>query len=263
VVEVVRAASAEKVPWKSASDVSDQQGVNMAIFGHPGSGKTTLAATAQDSDASRDVLFVDFGDAGIRSIQDRKDIQVFAAMKDGEWDGVIRVSEYLKRGKHPFKTLVFDTLSGAQKMALRKVMTVSPTPGTPGIQDYGKANELVLALVNDWCAMSRETGINVIFNVHALETKDEDSGIIYIRMALTPGVREGLLQRVDAVGYLSEERKGAQKPPVHKLVLRSNARVLAKYRQPRTGPQLPLEIENPNLGRIVEHSKGIKLYADE
>lgn len=246
------------LPWSSASKVADKQGVNIAVFGHPGCGKTTLAAGAQDTEHGRNAVFFDFGDAGIRSIRDRPEIQVVDAKKMG-WDGFDNVLLFLKStigtDKQPFKTWVFDTMSGMQKVALAKVMATTPSADMRG--NYGKANDYVNQVVSDCCALSREQGINVIFNAHAAETQDGENGIVYIRMSLTPGVLNHLLSTVDSIGYLSE---GTTSKLPRELLLRSNARVIAKYRQPRSGPQLPEKIKNPSMAALIEHTKGVRTY---
>lgn len=254
-------------PWKPASQTIQGLGVNIAIFSHPGAGKTTLLKTAQDSEYGRDVLVIDL-EGGTRSISDRDDVMVATKPgTDGEplttWDDVHEISEMLRamvrKGTCPFKTIGFDTLSAAHRLALAKVMKSSPTPDMPSQPEYGKANELMLDLVRGWCTLSREKGINVVFNCHAVEEKDADSGIVLIRMSLTPGVIKGLYQAVDSIGYLAADSKTNNR----RLLLKETPKVLAKFRQPQSGDQLPLEIDNPDLGTIIEHVKGIRPYTQE
>ena len=251
-------------PWKPASQVVKALGVNMALFGHPGSGKTTLLKTAQDSEYGRDVIVIDM-EGGTRSISDRDDVMVATKPgTDGDpletWDDVSAVSELLRRqvieGTCPFKTIGFDTLSAAQRLTLQKVMKASPTPDMPSQPEYGKANELLLDLVRKWCEVSRRYGVNVIFNCHAVEEKDESTGIVLIRMSLTPGVIKGVYQAVDSIGYIAADPKTNRR----RLLLRETPKVLAKFRQPQSGPQLPLEIDDPDLGNIIEHVKGIEPF---
>ena len=232
----------------------------MCLFGFSGAGKTTLAAEAQDEPLAQDVLVIAL-EPGIRSIADRDDVMVWPKPKeDGTipevtYDQVQRLSEQLKRmvrkGESPFKTIVWDSLTAAQPIALKHVMKVSPTPEMPSQPEYGKANALVLGWIHDWCALSRERGINVIFITHAEEQKDEATGMTYIRMSITPGLQKGVYQTVDSIGYLEEKTNGDRK-----LLLKNTSRVIAKYRQPKTGPQLPLEIINPTMGDIIKHAKG-------
>jgi len=254
--------SAQADPWKPATEVVEALGVNMAVFGHPGAGKTTLVASAQDSTHGGPVLLIDL-EGGVRAISDRADVMVATDPKGDpltEWMDVTRISDRLKRdvkaGTCPFKTIAFDTLSAAQRMTLKQVMATSPNSGAmPSQPEYGKANELLLDLVRSWCTLSREYGINVIFNCHAVEEKDEATGIVLIRMALTPGVIKGVYQAVDSIAYISSDTKEERK-----LLLKTTNKVLAKFRQPQSGPQVPLEIKNPSMAQIIEHVKGVKPF---
>lgn len=257
----------ESVPWAPASEASQALGLSAAIFGYPGSGKTSLFKTALESEYGKDVLVLDL-EGGTEVLSDRDDIFVWPKpeevdtpkgpqlrLPDITWDDVIRVSEGLKarirRGELDIRTLGVDTLSAAQRLTLKKVMKSSPTPDMPSQPEYGKSNELLLAFVRDWCGLARETGINVIFNCHAEEVKDESTGMVLIRMSLTPGVIKGVYQAVSAIGYLAEDPKSSQRT----LLFKTTGKVLAKYRQPQSGDQLPLEIRNPSLGAIFDQRR--------
>jgi hypothetical protein len=244
-------------PWQPASEVSRALGWSLALFGYPGSGKTTFGATDK-------TLIVDL-EGGTEVLADRPDVMVWPRKdKEGRipkvtWDEVMALSDRLRKGDHPFEVIVFDTLSAAQRLTLQKVMKASPTPDMPSMPEWGKSNELLLQLVREWCALAKETGINVIFNCHAEEVKDESTGTVLIRMSLTPGVIKGVYQAVSSIGYLAEDPKSGKR----KLLLRSTNKVLAKYRQPLTGPQLPLEIDDPSIEKILKHRKGALQHLDK
>jgi len=236
----------------------------MCLFGYAGAGKTTLAVSAQDDpEMGADVLVIAW-EPGIRSIADRDDVMVWPKPNDDgtlpvpTWDLTDKLSRDLqkqvRRGECPFKTIVFDSLTAGQRLSLEKVMKASPTPEMPSQPEYGKANELLLGLIRDWTALSREKGINVIFTAHAEEQKDEATGTMLVRMSLTPGCIKGVYQTVDSIAYLEEKANGQRK-----LLLKNTPRVIAKYRQPMTGPQLPLEIVSPTMGDIIRHAKGKKV----
>ena len=254
---------ASDVPWAPASQVAKALGMSMALFGYPGSGKTTFAASAGESPYGRDVLILDL-ESGGEVLADRDDIMIWPKPDENgripeiTWDGVVRVSEGLKtairRGDFPIRTLVIDTMSAAQRLTLAKVMKSSPTPEMPSQPEYGKSNELLLQFVRDWCSLAKETGVNVIFIAHAEEIKDESTGVVLIRMSMTPGVIKGIYQAVSSIAYLAENTKTGKR----RLLLKSDAKVLAKFRQPQSGPQLPLEIDDPSLGKIIDHRRNVR-----
>lgn len=246
------------VPWAPAAEVSKALGMSLALFGYPGSGKTTFAATPK-------TLLLDL-EGGAEVLADRTDVMVWpkpdanGRLPKITWDDVVALTEGLRnalvKGTLPFNVLCFDTLTTAQRMCLAKVMRASATPDMPSQPEYGKANELLLAMVREWCQLAKEYGINVIFNVHAEEVKDDASGVVLIRMSLTPGVIKGVYQAVSSIGYIAETPgKSATDPSKRKLLLRSTNKVVAKFRQPQSGPQLPLEIDDPSLEKILDHRR--------
>ena len=241
-------------PWQPASEASQALGWSLALFGFPGVGKTTFSAVPKS-------LIVDF-EGGTEVIADRDDVMVWPRRgKDGKlpkitWDDFMALDRRLRTGNHPFEVIAFDTASAAQRLTLAKAMKASATPQMPSQPEYGVSNALLADVIEAWCALSRETGITVVFNIHAQEVTEE-SGSILIRMALTPGVTRTIHQSVSSIGYLEEVRSGV--PPNvkidRKLTLRSTNKVQAKLRQPLSGPQLPGEMTNPSLVKILEFRK--------
>ena len=248
--------AAEKYPWSPASMVADKQGLNLMIFAMPGAGKTTLAASANDSPLGDPELIVNF-DCENRSISDRDDIMVWPGVDLGgqieSWRQFDAFNTRLVR-KNPFKTIVFDTVSSGYNYAYREIIGKS-SARRDGRQEFGDANQLIIDLVAEWANLSREQGINVIFTCHAEEKQEGENGPINLRPSVTPGVVKGMYQRVSTIGFLEENRQGKRK-----LILHNTVKVVAKHHQPRSGNSLPLEIPDPNMGRIIDHIKGKQSY---
>jgi len=244
----------------TAKDAAGKDGLNLVVFGYGGCGKTTLIANAQDSEAGADVFIIDT-DKGMKSLGDREDVVVWRGPdpenKPLTWEDIIRIIDWLKRTEHTYRTIGFDSITAAYRLCLAYVMKSSPTPDMPSQPEYGKANELMLAVIRDMKeSFSVRKGWNVVYTAHAEEMKDESTGTVLIRMAITPGVVKGLYQIVDAIGYLSESPKDRTR----RMILKNTPKVVAKYRQPQSGPQVPLELDNPNLGRLLEHVKGTRTF---
>jgi phage nucleotide-binding protein len=228
----------------SAADVPDQWGLNMLIYGDPGAGKTTLAASAQDSKFGKDVFFMDV-EGGTRSIADRKDITVFRPEK---WSDIGEAYDYLVTETHKFKTIVVDSITDTQEMGLSKLV-VDSGRGRPSQDEYVMSNSLIKSFVGDLVNLSKTLGWNVIFNAKVREFAQEGGGII-ARPALTDKAVEGVVGLVDVVAYLSVDGDGNRK-----LNLRPHGIYTAKVRQPKTGPQLPALIEDPDLGQLLDIMK--------
>jgi hypothetical protein len=233
------------MPWKPATQIADAQGMNLAVFGYPGAGKTRFAASGPKP------IIIDADGTAARTLRNRADVMLF---QPKDWLDCEKISRTLLHKKHDFETVCWDTLTSLQRFALKNVMSASATPQMPNMGEYGKANEMVVALVDDWCSAARERGINVVFNVHAEEVKDESTGVVLIRMSLTPGAMKGVYRAVDTIGYIAEQN--TKDGRAFRLLLHSNNRIVAKHHQPEEGDGIiPLEIDAPDLGKIIAKSK--------
>lgn len=249
-------ATSNAPPWSPPNEIAEAQGFSGLIFGHPGCGKTTLLCSAVSAESGSPLLVVNF-DQRTDSIRDRSDLMVWPGKSSGgvikSWQYAVAFLARLSGGNHPFKTIGFDTVNNMYALALRHVKAT--TNHRDPRQTYGEANDLVLAIITEWAAISREQGINVIFTCHDGEKKDGEDGPIYIRPDVTPGVIKGLYQSVANIGYLEERMQRKRR-----LVLHNKLNVIAKVHQPQSGEQLDLEIDNPNLGKIIDHLRGVSVY---
>ena len=235
---------ASNLKFLKASEVNDAWGVNMLIYGSPGVGKTTFAASAQDSPYGKDVLFIDV-EGGVRSIADRDDITIF---RPDSFDDVKSVFMALKNGElAQFKTVVVDSIGETQALGLRTIMRTAKNPDLPGLQDYGKSNEQIGILIRGLRGLAQAQGVNVVITALAVESKDENTGAILTRPALTPKALELATGAVDMLGYMTQKKDGTRV-----LNFQPSTSYMAKLRQPATGAQIPLVIENPTLPRILE-----------
>jgi AAA domain len=241
------------VPWQPAAEVSEAVGMSIALFGYPGSGKTTFSAV-------RDSLILDL-EGGTEVLADRADVMVWprkdprtGKRKEPTWPEVSSISSQLLTKKHPFRVVTFDTMTKLQSIALKSVSPGLAQGQQPSQPEYGKANNFVNDLIEKWCAHARENNIAVVFNVHAAEVKDEDSGSLLIRMDLTPGVIKVMYREVSHIAYI-EEYKGTAGKTIRRLQLANTAKVTAKFRQPQSGPQVPSVVDGDkvSLDYLLKH----------
>lgn len=237
-----------------ASEVTDAWGMNMILFGVPGVGKTTLAASAQDSPHGKNVLFIDV-EGGTRSIADRADIDVIRPDSMGE---VKEIYDWLADGTHDYRTIVVDTISELQRVGLGEILQTGNNPDWPQIQDWGKSTEQMLKFVRAFRYLAQNKGWNVIFTAHANQQADKISGAVLIRPNLTPGATVAVTGVVDVCGYMKLLPDGTRQ-----LQLAPTRTVAAKYRQPLTGRRLPDVIDNPSMVDILGHLKGNKTLPDK
>lgn len=246
-----------KAPWAPVTTLKGKQGWIVAIFGPPGSGKSTLVAEAARVEAGKELLIVNF-DGELKSLEDRDDLMVWpgpdtnkGVIKD--WPMYKTFSTQIRSRTHPFKTFQFDTINSMYDLAYQQALKTAGANRDPR-HIFGIANDLVIGEIDAWKTYGREKGYNVIFVCHSEEKQDGENGPLMIRMQVTPGVVKAIMQKVSTVGCLLVVLGK------RKLYLHNTARIIAKHHQPQTGDQLPLEISEPNFGRILEHVRGIRKY---
>lgn len=247
-----------KQPWSRVKQLAGNQGLVMALMGPPGSGKSTFGASATRSEHGRELLIVNF-DGELKSLEDRDDIFVWpgAEVNSGrirDWSHYSAFSSQLRRRKHPFKVIQFDTVNAMYEIAYKKALASGHRNPR---QTWGEANDLVNEEISAWAAYAREKGVNVLFVTHTEEKQEGENGPLRIRMQVTPGVVKHILQKCGTVGCLLVKPG----PGDHRnLILHNTARVIAKHHQPQTGDLLPLEIIDPDFSRILEHVHGVRPY---
>lgn len=235
-----------------ASDVGQAWGLNILIYGVSGSGKTTLCGTAQDTVNGRDVLYIDL-EGGTMSISDRPDIAVYRPKSWADIGNAVRA--LMQDPDHTFKTVIVDSLSEAQTLALKSVIGDKEAVTQ---QDWGKTNDKVLNLVRALRQLTHTRGINTIFTALERENKDEMTGAIRTGPALTPGSSINVGAAVDSIGYLTWNAK-TKKRILH---LSGDGRFVAKVRQPPTNKRVPDQMEDPSLAVIIDALKGVPTDAN-
>lgn len=247
-----------KLPqFKKASDFKGKTGMDLLIFGPPGVGKTTFVATAQESEYGKDLLWFDI-DGSAASLEDRDDIAVWPdreEMPTPSWKQLRAVVDSLIAvgGDSPYKTLCFDSLSSIY-YDLIVPQVVGSREAQPKIQHWGESNRILLKLISDVRTLNAH-GINTIFIGHVKEEKeiiDPDAGtsVVNVRLAGSPQGRDEILRIVNNVGYYDWDRRLQNRV----LKFRRERRVDApKFRQPRSGEQMPLELTNPTMHDVLKY----------
>lgn len=247
--------------FSSVKDERASTGINMVVFGPPGTGKTTLAASVKSAQPDSKVLLFDI-DLGRESIRDldidyAEPPKLLRARAAGESEeGIDRkltwqeLRDYLDialalKDQSPYKTLIFDSLSSIYYELLIPKVVGSDTKKVEW-PHYAEAQRLLTKFVRDAKSLC-EYGINTIFIGHQKEESDGD--ITNIRLALPQGVRNEILLAVNHVGYL-ERKKNTETRILH---LTPPRRVDGpKLRQTQSGKQAPLTYEDPNMTKIIE-----------
>lgn len=250
--------------FASVKDEQSATGLNMVVFGPPGVGKTTFAASIKAARPDEGVLIFDI-DVGRESVRDvdlhyAEPPKLLAARAAGEsTEGIerklswVELRDYLDtalalKGSSPYRTLIFDSLSSIYYELLIPKVVGSEVKKVEW-PHYAEAQRLLTKFVRDAKSLC-EYGINTIFTGHVKEENDGD--ITNVRMALPQGVRNEILLVVNHVGYLDRKRNSETR----ELHMAPPRRVDGpKIRQTQSGKQAPLTYEDPTMGKLLDALK--------
>lgn len=251
--------------FANVRDDSGDLGVNMVVFGEPGVGKTTFAASIREAHPEKGVLIFDI-DVGRESVSDldidyAEPAKLLDAREKGEsteglekkltWDelrGYLDTALAMKDNS-PYKSYIFDSLSSIYyELVLPKVVG-SETKKVEWPQ-YFEAQRLMTKFIRDAKSLC-EYGVNTIFTGHS--TTEQDDDMTYVRLALPPKIRNEVLLCVNHVGYLTRSKKDRELRELH---LAPPKRVEGpKLRRTQSSPEIPLVMEDPKMGQLVEMLK--------
>ncbi len=229
------------------------------LNGRAGSGKTTIAATAP-----KPILLLDIREQGTKSIADVKDVDVFNVTS---WDDVsptnpASIFYALKEQPTLYRTVVFDTLTQLQDVAMEKVLQETGRANEkPYLADYGTVNTMVKNLVRAY----KELPMVKIFLCQ--EKVSNTDGVAAEQLnpecgpAVSPGIALAVCAAMDVIGhcYIDESpvKQGGQVRSViqHKLRLKPHRNYLAKVRKPLS-VDVPDFIVNPTYDDILAIVQG-------
>lgn len=230
------------------------------LYGKSGTGKTTLAC-----DFPGPKLLLDINDRGTDSVTDVKGLEVLPCE---EWGDFEETYWFIKKNKSKYKSLIIDTVSMLQGMALTKVVGDSGREGRNGgmltKKDWGEA----ASLLNTWIMNIRDLPMHVIFLAQDRvsnaggEDDDNDGQILpEVGPRLMPSVASTLNAAVSIIGntFVRErvtKTKTADKKIVEKrkieycLRIGPHAYYTTKVRKPKS-IEVPSFLVDPTYKELV------------
>lgn len=244
-VEVVIKRVKKKI--KRASELDDP--MRICVYGRPGKGKTRLMATLPK------VLLIDVNDRGTKSTKKDLDPDVFQVEY---WAELNDVYWFLKMGDHEYESVVLDTVTAMQNLALKFVMgdeasrDASRDPDMPSRAIWGKTNELVKTQIINFRNLPMNFGVTAHERARDVGEDEEDTQIV-ISPELSPGAMKTLEGAVDIIGHMTKKKvrvkKGEKKITVvrYELFVGESERFITKDRFGAFGEV----VRNPHLGEMI------------
>ncbi len=230
--------------------------LNVLIYGDPGSGKTTLAASAWEVPDMRPVLIVDV-EGGTKSVKTKYPKVNVVRIKThydqkgrvvkSAWDSLEELYEILKKGEGEYKTIILDSLSEIYWIYMAhwmdSVVAEHPDrdPDVPAQRDWGKASARIKSIVRRYRDLDR----HVIFTALKGAVTNDDGMVLNYTPAFPGKLAYESAAFVDEVYYLYTK---TDKDVTSRVILTENAKkYLAKSRN-----GMPQTVEDPTMGKIAE-----------
>jgi phage nucleotide-binding protein len=227
--------------------------IKALVYGKPGFGKTTFAATAMDSVDLSDVLFINI-EGGLLTIADKKPLVVdIGRNEDGSPNGhVVQDLESViwsvvgkKPGFENVKTVVLDSATELQTIDLEDVVNQTGKDiDSRAIQDYGKDSARLKRIFR----MLKDIKCNVIFTAIVKTSVQENSGkVTEVAPALTAKVAESLMGYVDFVWYMYKDETGDRY-----ILTEEQGPIRAKTRNKKFFDKIGKKVKNPTLPELYK-----------
>jgi hypothetical protein len=158
------------VIFSDLEDIEDHR--TFAIYGRPGTGKTTFAGSFP-----KPIAYIDIRDQGTASLRGLKGVKVKQLEDIEDLDEILR---HLRKHHSQYKTVVLDTVSQLQQMAIEelfdgKQLKKGKRPGDWGtmtMQDWGTVTGKLKRLIIDFRDLA-DYGLNVVFLAQEKVSKEE------------------------------------------------------------------------------------------
>lgn len=177
---------------KLTKPANKPQRISLLLWGDPGCGKTTLAATAPGVK-----LWINFDPDGTVALNNRDDVLVMDLAGEPEKivdsflkDDPLKISTFFN--DHPeVETVVIDSVSEFAMRALMHGVTKihnkigpQPTFEEPGQQGYGRRLNITYKMVHNMLKITSKYNKHIIFITHEKEVSGKDGVLKYISLRL-------------------------------------------------------------------------------
>lgn len=239
------------------------------IHGEQGSGKTTLASTIA---ALGQTLYIDLiGEKGVRSFYGTPQAANITTVRPTSITQLDDIFWKLDAGDHPYRAVIIDSLTAAQRMATRYLLGHDETAvreiGKGSAQStwdtWGKSLNILVDIATFWYGLAdanRRQPLHVVMTAQTKYLEDEVAGITYRTPDVQKGAQSIVLASADYILFCdveqNEEALGDDtQPPVRFIVrfgkqigYRTKARVPGHLR--RKVPPILGRKSSPDLAKL-------------
>lgn len=248
------------IKQKIGSPQIEDYRLKMVVYGDPGTGKTTFAATAQHHKDTKDVLFLDIN-KGLLSVAEESELihETPDAIEIDKYSEVGEVYEFLAKGDHDYNTVVIDTFTDLQELNLEAIVqeeldqASSRGKKRDGLddrwrEDYGTSTSQLTRLARNF----RDLPMHVIFLAHK-RTDQDDQKRETVSPAITPKLQENVIGAVDLCGYfyVSQDEENGD---TFTALWAPHDKWIAKDRTP--GMKLGGTMPNPTVPKCLDKIRG-------
>lgn len=262
--EMIAEEAHDEVKLELYRVVPESPRIKAMIYGEPGCGKTSLAATAQDHDEMAPVAFANI-EGGLLSVSHRKDIHAVDIRNTNELYALYRA---IKHKEDPFgdiNTLIIDNMSELQTLNLDEIVQAAMGSGKAKDrnresedeiwqEDYGQST-VQLSRVIRWF---KNLDINVIVTAHAKfvyppSSKNQRQGVqeadpVAVLPMLTQKLCKGVMGMVDFCWYLQYEPEANERL----MLTRPDGIYQAKTRGHKFAKALGPVVKDPNIPALYD-----------
>jgi len=221
--------------YRPANEISY---LKIGLYGDPGVGKTTLAATAPTP------LFLnaEAGDVALR----QKDVDV---IRIDSFQIMDQVYAALKAGSLPYETIVIDSLTELHRRSM-DIILKNAGREVPHQADWGHSMEMIRRLVRKF----RDLNMHTIFIHGAMYREDVTNGTAEYMPHLPGKLGPEISGYYDILGFMTMERDPRTKEYVRRLRVQPTPKFKAKDRTNTLGAYV--EGDDLNITRMIELVNG-------
>lgn len=239
--------------------------LSILLYGRSGSGKTTFMATLP-----KPMLYLDLREKGTDSICNVEGVDTLPV---NDWDDIETIYWYLKSNKKGYKSVVMDTLTQAQNLALNAALVDNGKKvGDPvSKRDFGVASGKMRTWIVNYRDLIDEK-ICVGFIAQDRTSSGDDSGegdlAPEVGPRLMPSVASDANAAVNVIGhsFIQETVKKGEGRPTrvieYGMRVGPHAYYLTKIRKPKE-ITVPHAIMDPTYDKLVAVIKGEAMKADK